>query len=455
MRAFMRLPRRDLLMAVVAAPLPTAAQPDRPTVRDILQERIEVGRQSVGMVAVTLQDGRREVATYGRAGTPDDRPLDADSVFEIGSITKVFTALLLADMVQRREVALDDPVVSLFPAGTRLPEKGKPFTLLDLATYTSGLPRMPGNFHPQDSRNPYADYTAAMMMEFLASYVMEHEPGTHYEYANLGFALLGQALATRAGRPYEALVIERICAPLGLDDTRITLTPSMKARRVQAHDATLFATPDWEFQVFAGAGALHSTANDLCRFVEAAMGLRDTPLNEAFALLLSTRRPAYKPAPDVALGWFVASGKVDEIVWKDGATGGTCSFIGWGRRSRRGGVVLSNAGYWNITDIGQHLIVPDLPVKPQRHAVPIDAARLERLVGRYRFERFVIAVTRLGDRLFAQLGDQPAFEVFAVSDTEFFYRVVDARLTFELGADGQPSALVLHQDNQDRRGVRL
>jgi CubicO group peptidase (beta-lactamase class C family) len=449
--------RRHLLLSLAATPIPAVAQTEpRPTVRDILKERIEVGRQSVGMIAVTLQDGHRETVTYGRAGTPDDRPLGGDSVFEIGSITKVFTALLLADMAQRREVALDDPAVSLFPAGTRLPEKGKPFTLLDLATYTSGLPRMPGNFHPQDSRNPYADYTAAMMMEFLASHEMKHDPGTHYEYANLGFALLGQALATRAGRPYEALVIERICAPLGLDDTRITLTPSMKARRVQAHDASLFPTPDWEFQVFAGAGALHSTANDLCRFVEAAMGQRDTALSEAFALLLSTRRPAYKPAPDAALGWFVSSGKIDEIVWKDGGTGGTCSFIGWGRRSRRGGVVLSNAGYWNnINDIGSHLIVPDLPVKPQRHAAPIDAARLERLVGSYRFERFVIAVTRLGDRLFAQLGDQARFEVFAVSDTEFFYRAVDARLTFELGADGSPAALVLHQNNKDQRGLRL
>ena len=114
----------------------------------------------------------------------------------------MFTALLLADMVQRREVALDEPVASLLPAGTRIPEKGKPITLLDLATYTSGLPRMPGNWAPGDSKNPFADYTAAMMKAFLASYDLKYEPGTHYEYANLGL-------------------------------------PSMKARSVQAHDANL------------------------------------------------------------------------------------------------------------------------------------------------------------------------------------------------------------------------
>jgi CubicO group peptidase (beta-lactamase class C family) len=358
-------------------------------------------------------------------------------------------------MVQRREVALADPVAALLPGGTKIPEKGKPITLLDLATYTSGLPRLPANWSANDSKNPYANYTARMMMEFLASHELKHEPGTHYEYANLGFALLGHALATRGGKPYEALVLERICGPLGMADTRIALTSSMEARRVQAHDASLFPTPDWEFKVFAGAGALRSTANDLCIFLAAAMGQRDSSLKETFALLLSTRRPAYRPTPDVALGWFVSSGKLDDIVWKDGGTGGTCAFIGYGRKRQRGGIVLSNAGYWNnINDIGYHLIDPDLPVKPQRRAVPVEAARLERLVGSYRFEKFTIAVTRLGNRLFAQLGDQPAFEVFAVSDTEFFYRSVEARLVFEPGPDGEPAVLVLRQNGKDFRGPR-
>jgi CubicO group peptidase (beta-lactamase class C family) len=226
----MRPTRRDLLLTLAATPFPAAAQTDsKPTVRDILKERIEVGRQSVGMVAVTVQDSRRELVTYGRPDTPDDRPLDGDSVFEIGSITKVFTALLLADMVQRREVALADPVASLLPAGTKIPEKGRPITLLDLATYTSGLPRMPSNFTPGDSKNPYVDYTAAKMMEFLASYELKHEPGTHYEYANLGFGLLGHA-STRGSPSSSARTASRqrwcctrtawICAVCRSSDSR-------------------------------------------------------------------------------------------------------------------------------------------------------------------------------------------------------------------------------------------
>ena len=325
------------------------------------------------MAAVTVGGAHRERVTSGNSGAPDDRPLDMDSVYEIGSINKVSTALLLADMVQRKEVALDDPR-GVAPAGREDPREGQ----ADHSCSISRPTRRAAALHAQQlsiraiSKNPYADYSAEQMMEFLASYELKVEPGAHYEYANLGFGLLGLALATRAGKSYEALVVERICAPLGMNDTRIALTPSMRARAVQAHDANLFPTPYWDFQAsFAGAGALRSTANDLCAFVEAASGLRESPLKEAFALMLATQRPAYKPTPDAGLGWFVSHGKLFDIAWKDGGTGGTCSFIGFAPQRRRGAVLLSNAGYWNnVNDIGYHLIDPDLPVKPQRPSAP-------------------------------------------------------------------------------------
>jgi len=443
-------------MAIASAPFPAPESDAKPTPRDILIERIEVGCKSVGMVALTLHDGHRELVTCGRSGS-DGVALDGDTVFEIGSITKVFTALLLADMVVRREAALNEPVAALLPAGTRMPERGKPITLLDLATHTSGLPRVAGNSKPSDPANPYAGYSAEQMLAFLASYELPREPGTHYEYSNLGFGLLGHALAARAAKPYEALVVGQICAPLGLGDTRITLTPSMKARRAQGHDVNLSPVPDWEFLSLEATGALRSTANDLATFLEAAIGRRPSPLQEAFALLLSTRRPADRPGVESALGWLVATGRRDEIVYKTGGTGGTRACIGWSRNSLRGAAVLSNTDWHAVDDIVFHLINPELPVKPERHAVALDPARLDGLVGRYKAHDFVIVVTRQGNRLFAKSGDYPMFEIFAASETEFFYRVADEpRLTFELGPDGRATAAVMHaEDRKDYRGLRL
>src|SRR5262249_20921740 len=155
-------------------------------------------------------DGDARITAYGSSGRPDVA-LDGDAVFEIMSITKVLTSLLLADMVGRGELAFDDPVKEYLPASVTLQERGRPITLIDLATYTSGLPNMPGNLPPNWWANPdpLADYTEADLYEFLSSHVPEREPGARYEYANLGFGLLGNALAHRAGKSYEELLIER------------------------------------------------------------------------------------------------------------------------------------------------------------------------------------------------------------------------------------------------------
>ena len=199
---------------------------------------------------------------------------NGDTIFEIGSATKVFTSLLLADMVQRGEVALNDPVAKFLPAGVSVPERnGRQITLVDLATHTSGLPRLPANLNPKDPNNPYADYTPEQLYQFLSSYQLPRDIGAQYEYSNLGGGLLGFALARRAGMSYEALVKSRICDPLGMKDTGITLTPEMKARFAVGHDQGLARVENWDLPTLAGAGALRSTANDLLAFVSANIGL--------------------------------------------------------------------------------------------------------------------------------------------------------------------------------------
>lgn len=274
--------------------------------------------------------------------------MDASTVFEIGSITKVLTALMLADMVARSEVAFDDPVAKYLPPLVTLHERGRPITLLDLASYRSGLPNMPGNLSPRwwASPNPFADYTTKKLYAFLSGYVPQYEPGSHYQYANLAFALLGIALARRAGKSYEELLLERVCNPLGLTNTRVTLTSGMRHHLAQGHNPeSLKRAQRWDMHDLAGMGGVLSTAGDLVVVLKAAMGLKRTPLNTAFARLLKTRHPTSAKGTDAGLGWFISSDGTDEMVWKSGLTGGFSSFIGFSTRNPNGAVLLSNGGY--------------------------------------------------------------------------------------------------------------
>lgn len=458
--------RRGLLLAALTLPWIDArghaALPDRApssdAIRALLKEHVDIGRDSVGYVALVRDADGPRLATYGRAGGADSRALDAETVFEIGSITKVFTALLLMDMAVRGEVALSDPVAKyLPPQGRPQAFDGKPMTLLDLVTYTSGLPRMPTNFHPRDKDNPYADYTVRQLYAFVHDYTPRYCPGSHYEYAHLGFGLLGQALSLRAGRGYEELVVSRICDPLGLNDTRITLTPAMRARLAQGHDASLSPVPNWDIPALAGAGALRSTANDMLRFLDACQGRRKSSLDPAIARMLDVRRPTGVKNDDAAAGWFVATRHHDELAVKAGGTGGYTSYIGYSLRTGIEIVLLSNTENWTTTEeLAIHLLNAGYPAPKVRREVPIDPKILSSYVGRYKMTpRFMLTVTAEDGHLMVQATGQEKFEVYPESDTRFFYRIVDAQISFEPASDGTVKALVLHQNGKDRRATRL
>jgi serine-type D-Ala-D-Ala carboxypeptidase/endopeptidase len=455
------LSRRSVLLGGLALPLgpsPVWAQasPDE-GISAILRDRVDVGHESLGLVAAFLDGDRRSVLTHGQSGSENDRPLDGDTVFEIGSITKVFTALLLAGMVLRGEVAPDDPAGKFLPAGTKMPDfEGAPITLLDLATYTSGLPRMPSNFAPKHPDNPYIDYTAERLYDYLANHQLGYRPGTHYEYANLGFGLLGHVLELRAGKSYEELVVSRICAPLGMEDTRMTLSDSMRQRLARGHNAGLAPVANWDFAVLAGAGALRSTANDLLKFLKMCIDPADGAVAAAQKLALTERRPRASER-DVASGWFVASRFGDEIIWKDGGTGGYATFIGYSTKTRRNCILLSNTGdYVPNTALGTHLVNAAYPLPKLRRAVLVDPAVLATYAGRYVIApTFVLTVRPDGGRLFVQATGQAEAEVYAESETEFFYRVVNAQISFASPEGGAAPWLTLHQNGNSLRARRL
>jgi len=455
------LPRRSLLLGsaalLLSGRLSRAEAPAEQELAAILKERVEIGRETMGLVAGMIDGDRRVVASYGRSGSDNDRALDADTVFEIGSITKVFTALLLADMVLHGEVALDDPAAKFLPAKVHMPERdGVPITLLDLATYTSGLPRLPTNFAPADRTNPYVDYGTERLYDFLSNHQLAFQPGTHYEYANLGFGLLGHILELKAGKPYEELVVSRICAPLGMEDTRITLSAAMRERLARGHNGLLAPVANWDFSALAGAGALRSTMNDLFKFIEACLGTKNTPLSAAMKMALSTRRPRLSQR-DVALGWFVSSRFDDEVIWKDGGTGGYATFIGYSARTQRNAIVLSNANdYAANIGLGLHLINAAYDLPKLRREISVDPSVLAAYAGRYELTpTFVLTVRVEGARLFVQATGQEELEAFAESETSFFSRMVNAQVTFAPLEGGVAPSLVLHQNGKDRTAKRI
>lgn len=363
----MRVRRGALLLA--AALLTACTQPERhfPAERELtslLEKRVRE-RRAVGIAVGVLEaDGSATMAFAGSAGE-GARPLDRRSVFEIGSITKAFTGVLLAEMVRTGEVRYDDPVSRYLPAGVRVPAlNGREITLLDLATHHSGLPVVPDNMDPADPSNPYADYSVAQMYAFLSGFKPEREAGAAYQYSNVGFGLLGHALGRAANSGYDELVRERILAPLRMDGTAIEMRGELMAK---GHNRQGEIVPYWDLPTLAGAGAYRSTLDDLMRFLAANLRAPKTELERSIA---ATHRPQRAVTDTVAnhigisemgMGWQIRKRGGSSIVWKDGGTAGFQTFIGFNPERRIGVVVLSNTNI-EVDDIGFHLLDSGSPL---------------------------------------------------------------------------------------------
>jgi serine-type D-Ala-D-Ala carboxypeptidase/endopeptidase len=339
-------------------------------VRDILRRRIDVEKRATGMAVGIIERGRRRVVAYGNLDSGSARSVAANTLFEIGSLTKVFTALLLADMVQRHELEFDDPADRYLPTELRTPQRnGRAITLADLATHTSGLP-----LFPPITGNPLealARYTISDLGSWLAGLTLSRVPGAQWGYSNVGYALLGLALANRAGTSFEALLDRRIVGPLKLTDTTPHPTGEAAQRLATGHDPTLAPILPLDLGIFAPAGALRSTAENLLTFASAALPGSRSPLEASSQLLLSIRRPAPAIGGEQALGWEVATA-TDSFIVKDGVTAGQAASLVLDLPKRIGIVVLSNAlpvkmkappdGGVGAADLARHLIRPALPL---------------------------------------------------------------------------------------------
>jgi len=244
-----------------------------------LQQRVEVKKRDAAIVVGIVDEHGSSIVSHGKMDNGTDQEVNGDTLFEIGSITKTFTALLLQDMIKRGEMKLDDPVTKYLPKSVKMPTlNGKEITLLQLVTHTSGLPENPDDLGPT-----WADYTTDQLYGFLSGYKLTDDPGARYKYSNLGTSLLGHAIALKAGTNYESLVVDWICRPLEMNSTRCALTLELKTRFTPGHNQ--FGDAWWNENrspVFFPQGGLRSTANDLLKYMSAYLGLTRTSLTPLF-----------------------------------------------------------------------------------------------------------------------------------------------------------------------------
>ncbi len=340
----------------------------------LLDDHVARARPRPGLLVVAATDGN-DIAFASRGPLPGTSTAPERAIFEIGSITKAFTSLLLAVAVGRGEVGLDDRVVDHLPAETRVPMRdGRPIRLVDLATHRSGLPRLPPGLLLDALRHrddPYARLTIDDALAALGRTHPRRPAGERFRYSNFGAGLLGIALANAAGTDYGTLVRERITSPLGLSDTVIELDEDQRRRVVGGTKRFGRAATPWTFSGLAGAGAIRSTATDLLTFVRAQMGtLEGIPEDLAAAIHLShqerTASGRLTPRMRVALGWFSVGigGRKLRVMMHDGGTGGYRSIVGWARAAGYGVVVLS-ANVQSVDRIGADLVLA--LSAPERH----------------------------------------------------------------------------------------
>ena len=431
-----------------ATPVPPPEVPE--DVRAEIRFRVDSG-YNMSIVVGLVNAGGATYYSYGTTSAGSGVVPTEDTVFEIASITKAFTALMLVELAARGELSLEDTIADHLPA-TALSRGGGDISLTALATHTAGLPRLPDNLRLTDPDRPYAGYTVADLYRYMSRF-MPPPSAPRYSYSNLGYGLLGHVLERQSGKSYDELVASLVTGELGMSDTGIEPTADMRARTAQGYSGVV-EMPRWENTTLAGAGRLLSTARDMVTFLAANLGFRETALGDAMRRTHEPRLPTGERDVQIALGWHVKTVGDRQIVWHDGGTGGYSSYAGFLRDGGVGVVVLSNT-FESVNDIGVHLLAPDVPMETLPAPAQIDPTALERYVGSYEFGQGGTMEVRLKHgHLTAAFESEPEATLYPRGRHGFYYRVTDARITFVEDDRREVSGLILHQPRSDYTAVR-
>jgi CubicO group peptidase (beta-lactamase class C family) len=297
---------------------------------------------TVGLVMGIVKNDSTFVYGYGETKAGNKTVPDGNTLFEIGSITKTFTATLLADLVVKGKLSLDDPINKYLPDSIpALQYNGVPITIKALSNHTSGLPRIPIDlFVGSDPANPYIHYDNARLFNFLKRVKLSREQGKQYEYSNLAVGILGVILERVSGKSYEQLLQQHICKPLGMKNTRISLLPGDSSKFATGHNPQGKPTASWEFQSLAAAGGIRSSVNDMLIYARAQVKDRNFALRKAITL---THQQTFEYAQSrVGLGWHSITINGKKYHTHNGRTGGYFSNIIFNPESNSAIVILTN-----------------------------------------------------------------------------------------------------------------
>jgi serine-type D-Ala-D-Ala carboxypeptidase/endopeptidase len=410
--------------------------------RAALEQRFK-GDRTGACVAAAVIDGGTTASAYFCANPNSQRTYDDHTAFEIGSVTKTMTAALLAELIARGEVKLNDPIAKLLPPGTSVPSfNGRQITIGEVVTHTSGLPAIPAQYRITDMNNPYASVTERDLLGALAATQLTRAPGSQWEYSNFAMMVLSYALAKRSGKDYETLLRERLLVPLGMNETYVAGRPP-QVRLAQGHFANTMSTIPWDFPAdMAGVGGVRATLPDMVRYLEGELGTRESAITTALAL--TQQQIASVGGHTMGMNWEIlstvkiANGRT--IIMHGGGTGGYSSFVAFAPVAKRAAVLLSDTALTDLgglATIGLHLLDPAVPVGAPRTVATSDAKQIEALVGRYRLQSGLgMELRHKGSALTIQADGQPEFEMGYDSAGDFYPLQFDALLRPKRKADG-------------------
>ena len=419
-------------------PKPRTADHNRHNAAVTAQIQPYIDADVLSSVAIGMIDGdHTEVFGFGRGPNGGATP-DSDTVFELGSITKVFTALMLIDSVTRHEVELSTPVVTLLPLGVTVPtEDGAVITLGELMTHRSGLPRLPVGLKT-DSSDPYERYGEDALYLDLQHTRLESKPGTALNYSNFGTGLLGFVLARKAGGHYEQVLAKRILGPLGLKDTFQHVPKGVAGRHAIGHDANGGIVPFWGWDALAGAGALRSTVGDQLKFLRALLDAAAGGHGPLAAELRQSMQPVDPAIPGAGYGWFIND---HGRRWHNGGTAGFHSFVAVDPERHRALVIMAATSN-DIIDGLAATMFDVLDGRPPPPPVFPDEAAMKLMIGTYGDAAHPVVVRRDGKKLMMQGRDAAPVRLVPLARDVFYVNGLDAKLSFA-GQGGDATQLII------------